>query len=566
MRLGQILVAAGRITPAQLDEGLRSQVLHGGRLGTNLVELGHLDLDGLALALARRHGIPAALLKHFERCDMTVQGRLPVSLAAQWSVVPIGHLADRRNRIAVAAMDPLPPHAAALIGEALRCAGPDLVVSVAGELRIRYYLERCYGIARESRFLRVRRATQSGVPVPPPELVDDRGRAGSESEATIPVERISVDDLAVYLDDGGDVTGYLAEDLARELAGDATDEPSPFRDHDDDGPHVTVDRDGWRVDDRAPTEGPAGWRYDDRAPTASEEEPAAAETPAPDAAGPPSISLPGWALPPEPTTRFDRSVDDAFDITFDLLADQAPPPVTLPPTPPFAEPARRDSRPGIIDFEVTDDSSQRLEMEKRRHFVRTLSEDDPEPAPPSRGRGTLARIPIRRMAPVREDAGEPTTLEEAERAVRRAASRDRVGDLVAFALARFSGADVGAVFTIREPVAIGWKGVVRGGLIALDSLAVALDEPGALLATAHDRDGVAVVDARSASPVDRRLWRALGCGEPPCAIATRVAIAGQPVCLLYVQGERADGAHDVVTRLADATRAAISRLLRAAQR
>src|SRR5215208_105393 len=45
MRIGQILVAAGRLSPAQLDEALRAQVLYGGRLGTNLVELGHVDLD-----------------------------------------------------------------------------------------------------------------------------------------------------------------------------------------------------------------------------------------------------------------------------------------------------------------------------------------------------------------------------------------------------------------------------------------------------------------------------------------------------------------------------------------
>src|SRR6185369_4979410 len=113
-----------------------------------------------AMALARQHGIPAALLKHFERCDLTVQARLPAELAARWLVVPIGHLADRRNRVAVAALDPLPREAIAEIAAPLGCTPEDVVLSVAGELRIHYYLERCYGIPRASRFLRIRRASQ----------------------------------------------------------------------------------------------------------------------------------------------------------------------------------------------------------------------------------------------------------------------------------------------------------------------------------------------------------------------------------------------------------------------
>jgi hypothetical protein len=344
MRLGQILVAAGRITPAQLDEALRAQVLYGGRLGTNLIELGYLDLDSLALALARRHGIPAALLKHFERCDLTVQSRLPPALAGQWGVSPIGHLADRRSRIAVAAMDPLPPPAASAIAEALRVAPADLVVSIAGELRIRYYLERCYGIPRESRFLRIRRATQSGVPVPPDEILEPETEPGTEPDlrpglidpeeavATVPIQRLTRAEL-------------LAEDA------DATTEQ----------PRVRVDR-----------------------------------TPPPVDAGldlgldqPPAIQR-----TPDDTVRTEKALDDAFAATFDMFSEEPPP---------APEPPRRDSRPpgampgSMIDFEVSDDASQRLEMQSRRRFVRTLSESDVEAEPPPppvtpQPRGTLARI------------------------------------------------------------------------------------------------------------------------------------------------------------------------------
>src|SRR6185369_16973455 len=103
-------------------------------------ELFHLELDAIAMALARQHGVPAALGKHFERCDVTVQQRLPAEVADRWSAVPIGRLADRRERIAIASSDPLPNDALAELAHHLRVGSDALVVSIAAELRIRYYL------------------------------------------------------------------------------------------------------------------------------------------------------------------------------------------------------------------------------------------------------------------------------------------------------------------------------------------------------------------------------------------------------------------------------------------
>jgi len=52
-RLGELLVAAGLLTPEQVEQALRAQVLWGGRLGTNLVELHYLELDPLSAMLGR---------------------------------------------------------------------------------------------------------------------------------------------------------------------------------------------------------------------------------------------------------------------------------------------------------------------------------------------------------------------------------------------------------------------------------------------------------------------------------------------------------------------------------
>ena len=91
-RLGDILIRLGFCSAAQVQEGLAAQVLYGGRLGTNLIELGHIDLDRLARALARRARLPAALAGHFERRDLAVQARVPAELAAKLRAVPLGKI------------------------------------------------------------------------------------------------------------------------------------------------------------------------------------------------------------------------------------------------------------------------------------------------------------------------------------------------------------------------------------------------------------------------------------------------------------------------------------------
>lgn len=57
-RLGELLLEEKLITPAQLEEALETQVVHGGRLGTNLVEHGFLPEKDLARVLGKQHGMP----------------------------------------------------------------------------------------------------------------------------------------------------------------------------------------------------------------------------------------------------------------------------------------------------------------------------------------------------------------------------------------------------------------------------------------------------------------------------------------------------------------------------
>src|SRR5712692_11379061 len=151
-RLGDILIDDKLITPFQRDEALRQQKLHGGRIGTNLVELGAIDLDTLARALARQKGVPAALQKHFDSIHGEAVGLVPARLAEKLGAIPLGFTARSPRTIAVAFLDPTRPGA---IDEIQSASNSVVYPVIAPELRIVLYLEKLYLISRPMRFLRL---------------------------------------------------------------------------------------------------------------------------------------------------------------------------------------------------------------------------------------------------------------------------------------------------------------------------------------------------------------------------------------------------------------------------
>src|SRR4051812_5490963 len=142
-RLGELLTSTRLIEPDKLEQALRAQVVWGGRLGTNLIELGCIDLDGLSRALGRQHLLPAALARHFDKADPALQARLPAEIAREYSVIPLLQIGTER-KIAVAALDPLSAFALVALADAFEVPESHIVVSVAAEMRVRYHLERVY--------------------------------------------------------------------------------------------------------------------------------------------------------------------------------------------------------------------------------------------------------------------------------------------------------------------------------------------------------------------------------------------------------------------------------------
>jgi hypothetical protein len=83
--LARILRDRGVITERQLQEAIQHQVLYGGRLGTNLYELGFITEERLREALSRAHGVPAADVSEAQPEAVAL---LPKKLAARYKVFP----------------------------------------------------------------------------------------------------------------------------------------------------------------------------------------------------------------------------------------------------------------------------------------------------------------------------------------------------------------------------------------------------------------------------------------------------------------------------------------------
>src|SRR5450432_2041735 len=194
MRLGELLVASGLLTPEQIEQALRAQVMWGGRLGTNLIELGCLDLDALSRALGTQHKLPPALAKHFDKADIELQKQLSADIAEKLLCVPLLRIGPERN-IVLASTGPLDAQAVKLVADALGVEPVRLVVSVAAELRVRYHLERTYKIPRATRFLRSRGKSippfpsfHANPPAPPESDPDLTPPPITDSQVTVPIE------------------------------------------------------------------------------------------------------------------------------------------------------------------------------------------------------------------------------------------------------------------------------------------------------------------------------------------------------------------------------------------
>ena len=188
MKLGTLLLRNAAITLSQLETALRTQVLYGGRLGTNLVELGFIDVNTLTEYLAQSLNVPVATQDMFESVAQQAIDYFGADLARRYEAFPLHDAMLPAAVQAVAMVNPKADHQVAQLATEL---GKRVIPHIAPELRIYYYLEKHYGITRKARYVRVgsrgdqtrddRRRTQpaGGITMPAKVTFAPQGKAGN---------------------------------------------------------------------------------------------------------------------------------------------------------------------------------------------------------------------------------------------------------------------------------------------------------------------------------------------------------------------------------------------------
>jgi hypothetical protein len=146
-RIGEILVDMRACTPQELQAALQTQSIFGGRLGTNLLELGIVDERQLAAALSRAHGIPC--LEEGDEPDADALAAVPAELVERFGIVPI-RSDDRHLRVAV-----IDPRDLASLDDLAFATGKKIETVVAPEARLWALMRRHYGIDKKLRGLAV---------------------------------------------------------------------------------------------------------------------------------------------------------------------------------------------------------------------------------------------------------------------------------------------------------------------------------------------------------------------------------------------------------------------------
>ncbi|HEY4240910.1 MAG TPA: hypothetical protein VGM88_13900 [Kofleriaceae bacterium] len=154
MKLGTLLLRNAAIGLSQLEAALRNQVLYGGRLGTNLVELGYIDLELLSAYLAELTGLPIATPTLLDDADPRLLEKLGADAAHRLRAIPLGPLGTAET-LAVGFVEP----DATTIAQAGEALGATITPYVVPELRALYYLEKLFGLPRRARFLRTASST-----------------------------------------------------------------------------------------------------------------------------------------------------------------------------------------------------------------------------------------------------------------------------------------------------------------------------------------------------------------------------------------------------------------------
>ncbi len=154
---GHYLVERGVITKDQFDEATQSRVVFGGRLGTNLAELGYMRLEDIGRHLAKHLEVPLAPEEWLSTISSEARAAISNELVEKHKVLP---LRLEKRTLHLAMLDPRDPGE---IDELAFATGLRIVGYVLPEVQLLALLEHHYGIRREVRYINLGKEAAAGL-------------------------------------------------------------------------------------------------------------------------------------------------------------------------------------------------------------------------------------------------------------------------------------------------------------------------------------------------------------------------------------------------------------------
>jgi hypothetical protein len=211
LKLGELLLKEKMVTPAQLEEALRNQMVYGIRLGSSLVEMGYVDEEALARLLSRKLGVPSVGRKELAEIPKDLIRNFPRNLVKSHHVIP---LKLEGNRLSLAMTDPTDFNA---INEVGFVTGHVVLPHIAPDVQISWALAKYFRLSSgQMRYQMVadqHRRTGASEPAKPATItMPGYSETGELLNVTIPAE---FEGFAQLNDDALDDLFRVPEDSSR---------------------------------------------------------------------------------------------------------------------------------------------------------------------------------------------------------------------------------------------------------------------------------------------------------------------------------------------------------------
>ena len=178
-KLSSVLVQTEAVPVRKVEEAIQRQVIYGGSLGTNLLEMGALGEEQLLSCLARATDLDYADYRWIHHPDPEAQKAFPRKLVERYRMIPVNVHGSVLRGMVEAALDP------SVLEELSFMLGQTLRTYILPEIRFAQALEQHFGIPLRPRFRNLLRKLDQGLAYSSTEL---RSLTEEAAQAAAPPE------------------------------------------------------------------------------------------------------------------------------------------------------------------------------------------------------------------------------------------------------------------------------------------------------------------------------------------------------------------------------------------